>query len=72
MYHLHIAFVNKILTVEFLESTKRFDKPLFSIASTFHEHMRSFSILKMSMCCGRHHEDAILTLEDIQLAAVHS
>ena len=31
MYHLNIATNNKILaiTVEFLESTKRFDKPLF-------------------------------------------
>ena len=30
------------LTVEFLESTKRFDKPLFGITSTFHGHMALF------------------------------
>ena len=43
---------NKILsfTVEFLESTKRFDKPLFWIASIAHGNMKSFHWFRDKNC----------------------
>ena len=55
---------NKTLSLagEFLESMKRFDKELFSIISTFHEHMTSFQHPKDTMYCRQHHVDTMLTL----------
>ena len=55
---------NKILklSLEFSESTKHFEKPLFWIASTFHGSMMSSSAHKMSLCCRQHHVDGNLTL----------
>ena len=67
---------NKILslTVDFLESTKRFDKPLFVIAYTFHRHMTLFQRSKdvdvlSAISCG-HHTD-VWTMSCVQLAGIH-
>lgn len=38
-------------TVEFLQSTKRFEKMLFWIVPTFHGHMKCSNIVKTSICC---------------------